>query len=250
MDETADPPKPTDDTVEEGADETAEERPRPSRRMLTLLVAPIIVLAIVGTVTTALTPALAAKHPLLLILLEARNRNLILARRVDFWPFLLIATFRRTLTDPLYFLLGRYYGEGAVRWLEVKAGLGSYAQLMEKIFKKAAHPAVFLFPGAVVCALAGVVGMRFGVFLALNLAGTIAAVLALKLFGDAVADPVEDLIAFFDRNLVTTTVVSIVLVVLSVWLGRVQGRMELSVKEAEEEIIGDESATDADKRDG
>jgi membrane protein DedA with SNARE-associated domain len=237
LEEPTDIPEPTDAPPDDDEVEVeVEQRPRPSRRTLTLLVAPIVVLAIVGTVTTALTPALAAKHPLLLILLEARNRNLILARRVDFWPFLLVATLRRTLTDPLYFLLGRYYGEGAVRWLEVKAGLGSYAQLMEKVFKKASHPAVFLFPGAVVCALAGVVGMRFGVFIALNVAGTITAVLALKVFGDAVADPVEDIIAFFDRNLITTTAISIVLVVLSVWLGRVQGKADLSVREAEEEL--------------
>ncbi len=181
----------------------------------------------VGTVTTALTPALAARHPLLLILLEARNRNLILAREVDFLPFLLVATFRRTLTDPLYYLLGKYYGDAAVRWLEVKAGLGSYARLMERIFVKGGYPAVFLFPGAIVCAMAGVTGMRFGVFLALNLSGTLAAVVALKLFGDAVASPVEALVGFFDRNLLVTTAISIVLVALSVWAGRVEGRMRM-----------------------
>ncbi len=271
MDETVDPPKTSheDDTVaadasHEGDAVTAEtageaaaaeargdagERPRPSRRKLTLLVGPIIVLAIVGTVTTALTPALAAKHPLLLILLEARNRNLILAREVDFVPFLLAATFRRTLTDPLYFLLGYYYGDAAVRWLEVKAGLGSYAQLMEKIFRKASHPAVFFFPGAVVCALAGVVGMRFRVFIALNLSGTVAAVVALKLFGDAVASPVEAIVSFFDRNLITTTAVSIVLVTLSVILGRAQGKTDLSIREAEEELEREAERTDADRKD-
>jgi membrane protein DedA with SNARE-associated domain len=204
-------------------------------------------MAIVGTVTTALTPALAAKHPLLLILLEARNRNLILARRVDFVPFLLVAAFRRTLTDPLYFLLGRYYGDAAVRWLEVKAGMGSYAQLMERIFRKASHPAVFLFPGAVVCALAGVVGMRFRVFLALNLSGTIAAVISLKLFGDAVASPVEAIVSFFDRNLIPATVGTTVLVVLSVVLGRMQGRTELSIREAEEKLERESQHTEADR---
>lgn len=237
MDETHDPP----DEAPEEAPHTAtqqdgeEERPpRPSRRKLLLIVGPIVVLAIAGTTATALTPALAARHPLLLILLEARNRNLILAREVDFVPFLLVATLRRTLSDPLYYLLGRYYGDAAVRWLEVKAGMGSYARMMEAIFRKGAYPAVFFFPGAIVCAMAGVVGMRFPVFIALNLAGTVVAVLALKLFGNTVAAPVEALVDFFDRNLVVTTAISIVLVALSVVLGRMEGKAEYSMSDLDE----------------
>jgi membrane protein DedA with SNARE-associated domain len=234
-----DTPVPEEQQEEEPPEEA---RPRLPRKKLVLILTPIVILSIIGTVATALTPALAAKHPLLLILMEARNRNLILARRVDLVPFVLVATLRRTLTDPLYFLLGRYYGDAAVRWLEVKAGMGSYARLMERIFKKAAYPAVFLFPGAVVCAMAGVIRMRFGVFLALNLSGTLAAVIALKAFGDAVADPVEAIVSFFDRNLLTTTIVSIVLVVLSVVLGRAEARM--SMRDMEEEL---EEAAEGDR---
>lgn len=230
--------------MDEETQPVEEEEPRPdapvlSRRKLVLIVGPIVVLAVVGTVTTALTPALAAHHPLLLIILEARNRNLILARRVDFLPFLLVASFRRMLTDPLYYLLGMFYGDRAVRWLEVKAGLGSYARLMERLFKKASYPAVFLFPGAIVCALAGVVGMPFATFMALNVAGTLAAVIALKLFGDIVAAPVDAVVGFFDRHLVATTAISIVLVLLSIWAGRVQGKAELSLKDLDDLEHGD-----------
>ena len=227
MDET---PQPADDP----SPPVVEERPRPSRRKLVLIVAPIIVLTIIGTVGTALTPALAARHPLLLILADARNRNLILARRVDFVPFLLLSTIRRTMSDPLYYLLGWYYGDAAVRWLEVKAGMGSYARLMERIFRKASYPAVFLFPGAVVCALAGVVGMRFPVFIVLNLAGTIAAVLALKEFGNTFAAPVEAVVRFFDRHLVVTTAVTVGLVVLSVVVGRLEGKAGYSMRDLED----------------
>lgn len=243
-------PTPATDAAIDGpeADGEDEEQVRPPlpRKKLVLIVAPIVVLAIVGTITTALTPALAAKHPLLLITLEARNRNLILAREVDFLPFLLVAVFRRTLTDPLYYLLGKYYGDNAVRWLEVKAGMGSYARLMETIFRKAAYPAVFFFPGAIVCALAGVIGMRFSRFIALNLAGTVFAVVSLKLFGDAVASPVESLIDFFDRNLVTTTIVSVVLVVLSVVLGRMEGKLSGADLDELEDAAVEEAKKESD----
>jgi membrane protein DedA with SNARE-associated domain len=234
-------PRPQTADAEPGAD----ARPRLPRRKLILIVGPIVVLAIVGTVTTALTPALAAKHPLLLIALEARNRNLVLAREVDFLPFLLVATFRRTLTDPLYYLLGYYYGDAAVRWLEVKAGMGSYARLMERVFQKAAYPAVFLFPGAVVCAMAGVIRMRFPVFMALNLGGTLTAVVCLKLFGDAVASPVEALIDFFDRNLLTTTIISVVLVILSVVLSRWENQLSMKdIDDLEREAAAEEQRED------
>jgi membrane protein DedA with SNARE-associated domain len=233
------------DEIGEPIEPVDEDRPRLPRKKLVLIVAPIVVLAVVGTITTALTPALAAKHPLLLIALEARNRNLVLARRVDFLPFLLVASFRRTLTDPLYYLLGYYYGDRAVRWLEVKAGMGSYARLMERVFQKASYFAVFFFPGAIVCALAGVIRMRFAVFLAINVAGTLAAVVSLKVFGDAIASPVEAVIRFFDRNLVTTTIISVALVVLSVFLGRWES--QLSMKDIED--LDPEAAEDGREAD-
>lgn len=221
-------------TGEADPSDGAPDRPALSRRKLLLIVGPIVVLAIVGTVATALTPTLAAHHPLLLIILEARNRNLVLARHVSIVPFAVVAVARRMLTDPLYYLLGWFYGDRAVRWLEVKAGMGSYARLMERIFKKASYPAVFLFPGAIVCALAGVVGMRFSAFAVVNLAGTIAAVTVLRVFGDILAGPVDALIGFFDDHLVLTTSISIGLVLLSVWAGRLQGRMEMSLKDIDE----------------
>ena len=87
-----------------------DEGGRRRKPRVALLVAPIVVFAVAATIATALTPALAAKHPLLLITLEARNRNLLLARRVDVVPVIVVATIRRTLTDPLYFLLGHFYG--------------------------------------------------------------------------------------------------------------------------------------------
>ncbi len=226
------------------AEKAEDDGPRLPRRKLLLIVVPIVVLAVVGTATTAMTPYLASHHPLLLIIMEARNRNLILARRVDVVPFVLVASVRRMLTDPLYYLLGYHYGDRAVRWLEVKAGLGSYARLMERVFKKASYPAVFLFPGAIVCALAGVVRMRFATFMALNVAGTLAAVITLKAFGDVVASPVDAVVGFFDRNLLLTSVISVLLVVLSIWAGRVQGKAELSINDIDDLERGDFEGAD------
>src|SRR5215210_3095898 len=156
----------------------AEERPKPSRRTLVLLVTPIVVITTMGFVASAFTPTLATKHPLLMIALDSRNRFLVLARHVDLVPFVVVALLRRTFSDPLFYLLGRFYGQGALRWLEKKGGVVEHAVLTEKLFKRAGYPMVFAFPGAIVCALAGQTGMSPVGFMVTNLAGTLTAVFA------------------------------------------------------------------------
>jgi membrane protein DedA with SNARE-associated domain len=222
------------------------ERTRPSRRKLQLLIGAIVVLAIAGTTATALTPRLATRDPLVLIMLEARNRNLVLARHVDLVPFILVGTIRRMISDPLYWLLGVWYGDKAIRWIEEKAGGGAFVRVTEQFFAKAAYPMVFLFPGAVVCALAGATGMPFPAFLATNLAGTVTMVVLLRLAGDALSGPVDAVLRFFDRNMVTMTAITIALVVLSIVLNRAQGKAELpSVDELEKELEGDATEGEA-----
>ncbi|HEX2273502.1 MAG TPA: hypothetical protein VHG90_06495, partial [Acidimicrobiales bacterium] len=235
-------------TADDSAYRSGVERARPSRRKLQLLIGAIVVLAIAGTTATALTPTLATRHPLLLILLEGRNRNLVLARHVDLVPFILVGTLRRMVSDPLYWLLGVWYGDKAIRWLEEKAGGGALVRVTEQFFAKAAYPMVFLFPGAVVCALAGTTGMPFPAFLATNLAGTVTMVVLLRLAGDVLSGPVDAVLRFFDRNLVTTTAITIALVVLSLLLNRAQGKADVpSVEELEGDVDeGEEEAPTPD----
>ncbi|MDP8937888.1 MAG: VTT domain-containing protein [Actinomycetota bacterium] len=235
-----------DDDLQEH--DRAETRPRPSRRTLVLLVAPIVVLTTMGTIATALTPTLAANHPLLLIAMDARNRFLVLAREVDLVPFVVVAVVRRSLSDPLFYLLGRFYGEGAIRWLEKKGGGGELVNVTERIFKRAGYPMVFAFPGAIVCALAGTTGMSFTGFLIANLAGTLTSVIAVRIFSDAISSPVEALLGFFERNMVATTAVSVTLVVLSLVLNRAQGRLEgTSVDALEKELEAGDGTTSGGK---
>lgn len=212
-------------------DEVVVGRTKPSRRTLVLLVTPIVLITAMGFIATAFTPTLATRHPLLLIALDARNRFLVLAREVDLVPFVVVAVLRRSFSDPLFYLLGRFYGEGALRWLEKKGGGGELVVLTEKFFHRAGYPMVFLFPGAIVCALAGQTGMSPVGFLVANLAGTLTSVFAVRVFSDAISSPVESLLGFFDRNIVLTTVVSVSLVVLSLVLNRAQGKLDADLDE-------------------
>jgi len=212
-----------------------EEWTKPPRRTLLLLITPIILLMVAGTIATAFTPTLAAKHPLLLITLDARNRMLVLAREVDLVPFVVVAVLRRSLSDPLFYLLGRLYGDRSIRWLEKKGGQGALVSLSEKWFQKASYLMVFLFPGAIVCALAGVTKMRPAAFAVCNLGGTLASVIAVRIFSDAISSPVEALLGFFERNMVVTTSITVGLVVLSLVLGKVQGKLEAGLDELDDD---------------
>jgi membrane protein DedA with SNARE-associated domain len=214
-------------------------RPKPSRRTLLLLIVPILVVVASGFVANAFFPTLSTKHPLLLIALDARNRFLILARDVDLVPFVVVAVLRRSISDPLFYLLGRFYGDNAVRWLEKKGGGGQLVVITEKLFEKASYPMVFLFPGAVVCALAGTTGMNPVAFVACNLAGTVTAVMAVRIFSASIASPVEAILGFFRRNLVLTTSITVALVLLSLALNWYQGKLDaLELDKIEEDLEG------------
>lgn len=211
----------------------------PSRRTLLLLVTPIVVLVAVGRVGDALGPTLLAKHALLFITFEARNRNLILAStKVSFAPFLVVGVIRRLAADPLFYALGLLYGDRAVRWMEREVGDGS--RRIERWFRRAAYPLVFLAPGLPVCVLAGATKMPPVLFAALNILGTITIVAALWLLGRAFPGPVNTVNRFISRNYKWLTVVTIALTL--VWLvdRRRRGRT-MSVEDVEQAIEPDET---------
>lgn len=210
------------------------------RRRVLLVVVPIAVLSAAGIAAAALTPVLVRDHPLLLLVLESRNRSLLLAGpRVDPVPFVVVGVLRRFASDPFYYLAGRWFGDRAVAWAEDRFGGGrrgasgppaplrDAATRLEALFARFADVLVFLFPGALVCALAGASGMRPRRFVALNLLGSLAVVVALRLVVDAAGGPLAAILDFNDRNAGWLTAVFVV--GTAVWLlsQRRQGRSPL-----------------------
>ncbi len=171
--------------------------------------------------------------------LDARNRQLVLTSgKVDLVPFVAVGVTRRILSDPLYYLLGRFYGDDAVRWIERQMGEGgSFVRGVERAFRRVAPLMVFLFPGQLVCVLAAATGMSPALFLALNLAGTIAVVFLLRRFGDAFSGPVESVTGFVSDNWRWLTVVSILLTALWLLQQRRTGGGELGAVQALEKEI-------------
>src|SRR5438105_12424822 len=92
---------------------------RPSRTQLALVVAPIVALVAAAYVGDALTTTWADRHPLLLVMLNARNRVLVLTtNQLDAFSYYLVATLRLLASDPLFYLLGRWYGAAMVGSVE------------------------------------------------------------------------------------------------------------------------------------
>ena len=225
-------------------DATTPERPRPGRRTLTLIVTPILAVVVLGILGNAFHPWLVKHHPLWLVAAEPRNRFLILvAGKVDLLPFLLVATARRLFSDPLFYLLGYLYGDSAVRWAEKRFDYESgMVRGLERLFRKAGPVLVFLYPGAVVCLLAGVTGMPPLLFLALNVAGTVTVVFLVYRSADIpfVLGPLDAVRGFYSRNAWWLTPLSVALVAFWFWDQWRKGRSELQTissfeKELEEE---------------
>ena len=178
----------------------------------TLLAVPIVALSIAGILAAALTPLLVRDHPLLLILLESRNRYLLLvAGKVGVAEFIVVAVIRRFASDPFFYLLGRWYGDAARGWVARGWGGGArMAQVVERLFRRVAGITVLLFPGALVCVLAGSTGMSPRRFVTLNLIGSLVTVVGLRLLADVAAGPLDVIVRFNDRNAGWLTVAFVV----------------------------------------
>lgn len=205
----------------------APARQRPGRRRLVLVAGCLAVVATSAVVGNALAPTLLVRHPLLLLALNATTRHLVLtSTSVDLVPYVVVGLGRRLLEDPFLFLLGRWYGDDAIGWVDDKVGGGPYLRAVQRNFHWVGWLLVALAPGGVVCVLAGASRMRAAVFLALNLGGTLATIVLLRQFGDAFAGPIRALLDFSADNVVALTALSVALT--AVWLVRRRRRPGLA----------------------
>lgn len=133
------------------------------------LILPLALLSLVSTVGTLAAPALWAK-PLLLMALSPRLPFLALAApRVGLIPFVVIGTVRLCLADPFHFRLGRRLASPGRR----STGRLGARIVGHRLARPASAAAVILRPNGRHLALAGAVGLRVPVVVALDLAGTV-----------------------------------------------------------------------------
>ena len=226
---------------------TASERPRPPRWVLPVLLTAVGVLVIASNVGNLFYATLVERHPALLLSLNSTNRVLVgVTNQLDPLTYYGIGFVRLLVADPLFYLLGLFYGDAALRWIERKMGEGAASIIwFEKAFQKARYPIVLIAPNNPVCLLAGATGMPVPVFVALNATGTIGRLYLARLFGKAFTAPISAVTGFLDRYRWPILALSIGLFVLQSALKKKQGLPpgELaSLTELKQEI---EATTDA-----
>ena len=208
---------------------TAPAPRRPSRRALTLVSAPLVALVVVGYVGDALAPTLVDTHPAWLIALNARNRNLVLASNyLEAWTFYGIGIVRLLVSDPLFFLLGYWFGDAAVKWMERRTKTwGTMLRQAEGWYAKYAYPIIFVAPNNIVCLFAGAAGMPLRAFFAVNLAGTVFRLWIIRRFGEAFDGPIDSIVGWVGDNRLPLLVISILAVVVSIALEAKRGESEV-----------------------
>ncbi len=208
-------------------------RHRPSRRRLALVGAPIIGLIVLSNVGDALAPDLVNSHPLALLAMNARNRNLVLVTNsLDAPSYYVMGTLRLLLADPLFFLLGHWYGDTAIHWMEQRTkNFGQLLRQMEGWFAKAAYPVVFIAPNQWICLFAGAAGMSVPAFLLANVSGTVVRLYLIRRLGDVFEAPIDDLLGFirdYRTPLLIVTITLFAIVMVNEIRGSTTGLEELA----------------------
>ncbi len=180
LDETAGDP----DSAPSTTDQDRPIRPAPSKRTLWLIMTPLAILVAVSIIGDSISPSLKDSHPLLLMAMNARNRILLLVvNKVGAVEYYVVGTVRLLLSDPLFYLLGWFYGHRAIEWAEHRSS--SAATLITQLegwFRYAAYPLVAIAPNNIICLLAGASGMRPRNFFAVNIAGTLVRLFIIREF--------------------------------------------------------------------
>jgi membrane protein DedA with SNARE-associated domain len=191
----------------------------PGRLVVSIVIGVVVLSLVAGWAGDLLFAQLVDNHPLLLILLTPRNRNLALTtNELDALSFYLGGGLRLLFSDPFYFLLGLWYGERAIQWTERRSrSYGPFVRDGERWFRKLAYPLVFLAPNNIICLLAGATGMAPLTFLALNVSGTAARLVAIRALGATFESPLSRIVDFIAEYRTPILILSAVLVAWTVF---------------------------------
>jgi membrane protein DedA with SNARE-associated domain len=173
-----------------------------SKRARTSLLAGAAALYISGTIGSNLGPALVDEHPVVVLLLSSRNRNLFLSvPYIDPIPYAVVGFLRLLLVAVVLYLVGRWFGHRAVTWTERQVGeLPTLYRWFERGMDRAGWAFVLVMPGSnLVCLMAGHRRMAFRPFLTLLVIGLIGKLSLLWAAGKVFEDQIESLLDWIEQ---------------------------------------------------
>lgn len=214
----------------------SEEERRRRRRRLTWLLTPIVAFSVAGMIVNASAPATIDSRPLVVIFFVPAIRWLALAvDSVDPVAFFAVAFFRLVVLDPIYYLLGYWHGEAALKWMEDKSGNTGLIPTIKRGFARFGHVIVFAMPNAYVCLLAGASQMSPRVFFPLNIGGTVVRLILIKQTADLFDSPLDSVKGFMQDYQWWLVGLSVVLLGVQVVTNRKKGELQ-SVSSLERDL--------------
>jgi len=211
---------------------------RLERNRITVLAVPMAAFTIALYVGNALAPTLLRDAPLTLIVLSPKTRWLLLASpNLEAHWYFAVPLLRACAFLTTYFLVGRWFGDRALRWAESRSGRGLAPLLwIERRFHRARVPVTFLLPGNVSAMLAGSDRMPAPLFFGVALAGVTVRLGAVRLLADVFERPILGVLDWISEYQLILTVASVGLVVAwAAW----SNRRGVGPEENPEEIVED-----------
>jgi len=170
--------------------------------MRKLLIAFTSVLFAAGTIGTNIGPALVDDHPLLVLILSARNRVLFASvPYMDPLPFFIVGFFRLMAAAVALYFVGQLYGHRALQWAESQVGeMPRIYRWTERATVRAGWLAVLLMPGSnIVCLLVGHLGMTRAKFFTFITAGIVLRLIVMWYGGNAMESEIKSALNYIDK---------------------------------------------------
>ncbi|MCU1357849.1 MAG: hypothetical protein JWM89_3267 [Acidimicrobiales bacterium] len=234
-----------DEPLSPSAAPSAHHAGPPSALARNLVVGTLIAFVVASNLGNLFLSVLVNEHPAVFIALNPQNRSLALASGgLSAMSFYVIGFLRLVGPDPLFFLLGRWYGDAAIRWMERKApSYGEMLRYLERGFDKARLPVVAFAPNNPVCLFAGAAGMSVGAFAMANVVGTMIRLVLIRVFSSAFEGPLGSVKGFIGNYRWPLLILSFVLVGLTLWSDRKGGRSGVGdLARMDEDIAAAEAA--------
>lgn len=234
---------------------TPSDHRRPSNRVVALVAVPLIALTVLGYAGEALFPALAgtqegaedAQRPLVLIMLTPSLRNFgLMSTSLDPWSYFGLGVPRVLLTDPLYYLLGFWYGDAAIKWMERRTRtMGTSLRQVEQSFAKYAYPILFALPYVFTNLLAGAARLRLWKVLLVRAAGITTRIALVRWLGWQFDGVLENILGWIGEHRGPLLVVTVGLVLLTIIMELRRGETKVgALTHLEEDLDSLEQADD------
>ena len=174
--------------------------PRAAVRRLVLVAG--LLLYIAGTIGSNIAPALIDDHPVGILALSSRNRNLFASVPfIDPLSYAVVGFLRVLAAAVVLFFIGRWYGAKGIGWVEGQVGeLPATIRWIQRGVDRAGGALVVLMPGSnIVCLMVGHRRMAPRTFLPLVTLGIALKLIVLWAGGKLFEDQIKTFLDFIER---------------------------------------------------